>query len=831
MFFLALFVIGFLLTAFFSPKPKIENARASGLNDFTFPRATEGSPVPRVYGTVRFEAPNTIWAGDFKAEAITVKVKTGLFSSKRQTTGYKYYVGMDLAICLGPGFVFRRVWAGQHELWNGCLRETPFKCYNKINVNMPDVFGGSTGNGGFVGPISFYCGDYDQPQNAYLMGKIGPKVPAYVGVVHMVLEHVYFGNSANIEPINIEGSHFSNSLGLPEGKQYMQNGLDANPIEVLYDLYVNNWGNLAINPAKINVEQWRAIGLKIWDERNGISIVVGNSNTGSDLTSEILRQIAGVIYQNPQTGLFDIKLVRKDYVIADLPVLSPSNVISVASFTKNLWSETTNRTRVKFIDRAQAYKKDATAQANDFSNIRFQKRINAVEVSYPGVYVAELANQIAARDLANLNVPLYQCSLTVNRKAASFLPGSVFLFNWPEYGIFQMVMRIKKFGLGTLQDGTLSIDCIQDEFSSDVIVVAPPAGSDLPVIDYGPHQVVSYIYELPQFLDRATGQPSLPGYARTVVFAALPSPYSLSFDADLLASPDPVLMLDRSPYTATAKLFDAVNRLDGFVSTTLPFVRISALTNANILKIMQFPETERTSGRNLFMINGEIMMYEGFDGPTVEGLYTLQNVHRAFIDTGWTGGVLNDVVYFFDGQEGFFNDTTKIGTLEQIKLIDRTGQGPFDYDTATVKDFTPTGRNVKPYAPDYIKFNGVRQIGMFDVGSTVTVSWLERNRLTNPDVIKLETDASEAPEAGTSYTLQVWLDDNIIENHPGIAAPAFDLTLTDAMTGDAVVKVFSNVGILTSYSSSDAPINVLPIDGSITTDYSLIEIDGTRIIM
>lgn len=99
---LALFAVSFIAVALLAPKPEIEDARAQDLDPNSFPRATEDSPVPLVLGCVRQRAPNTLWYGGFRAEAQKERVKTGIFSSKKVTTGYKYYLTFDLGICLGP---------------------------------------------------------------------------------------------------------------------------------------------------------------------------------------------------------------------------------------------------------------------------------------------------------------------------------------------------------------------------------------------------------------------------------------------------------------------------------------------------------------------------------------------------------------------------------------------------------------------------------------------------------------------------------------------------------------------------------------------------------
>lgn len=825
MFFLVTFLVGFLLTSLFGPKPKIENAKAASLSDFNFPRADEGDPVPRWYGTNKFKGGNTIWVGDFQTVPITKKVKTGLFSSKRQTIGYKYYVGLDLAVALGPNFTFKRIWAGKYELWNGCLFDSG--CENVIHIDRPELFGGQDKNGGWVGDIALYCGSFDQSQDSYLISKIDNNVPAYNGVAHMVLRKCYLGNSASIEPLYVEGSLFSNSLGL--GKfAIMPNGLDANPIEVIYDLCVNEFANMNIDASKINTAQWIEAGMVLYAENNGMSIVVSNSNTGADIVKQIFKQINGTIFENPSTGMFDLVLIRKNYVVADLPVIGPDQINSITNFTKKLWNETNNRVRVKFTDRSQDYKTDTIAQADDFANIRFQRRINATEFSFPTIFNADLANEIAARELANLNVPLYQCELSMDRSEVGLLPGSVFVLNWPEYGIVSMVMRVRKFGLGTLANGKLTFGVVQDEFASDAVVVAPPGSSAGDPIDYSPQPVVATVFELPYWLKGVSGFDLTAGIGRLAFLAKSPGPYSLGYNALDNSGTEVVELLNREPYTATAKLALPVARFAGFNDQgTVASITIKSVSDASLMTTVPndtAPGSDIRKGHGLFYLNGELMSFAGAE-DNGDGTWDLSNVRRGLIDTGWIGGAIDDVLYFLKDQVGFLEED---GGFDG-KLQDVTGQGSYPLDMAATITVAPSGRADRPYPPDGVTIEGVRELGVeHDAGETVNVAWLERNRLTNPLDIKLEGDASEAPEAGTVYRLTVEdeLGDTVYTSGD-IAATDFDLFLTEEMAGNSLVLVWAKVGAVLSYAGAPFPVKI--IGNALTVDGEVLRVDGEKV--
>lgn len=156
------------------PKPDIENAKPSGLGDFQFPTATEDRMVPLLWGTVRIAGPNTVWWGDLLQNPITVSVKTGYFSSTRQTTGFQYNLGWQLALCMGPldgpedGLV--RVWVEDDVV--GDYTATPIVHDGDFTIDEVELFGGADlGSGGVVGTMRFHAGLPNQNVSAYLAGK------------------------------------------------------------------------------------------------------------------------------------------------------------------------------------------------------------------------------------------------------------------------------------------------------------------------------------------------------------------------------------------------------------------------------------------------------------------------------------------------------------------------------------------------------------------------------------------------------------------------------------------------------------------------------------
>ncbi|QJD54461.1 tail protein [Sphingomonas phage Lucius] len=119
--------------------------------------------------------------------------------SKKQTVGYKYYLGMHLALCHGPIDAITRLRVDDRDAWTG--KNTG----GTINVNAADLFGGEKREGGVSGSIDVAMGGPAQGQNSYLVSKLGALIPAYRGVVGLIFKQCYLGNNPYLKQWNARG--------------------------------------------------------------------------------------------------------------------------------------------------------------------------------------------------------------------------------------------------------------------------------------------------------------------------------------------------------------------------------------------------------------------------------------------------------------------------------------------------------------------------------------------------------------------------------------------------------------------------------------------------
>jgi hypothetical protein len=110
-------------------------------------------------------------------------------SSKSVTIGYKYYLGMHMALCHGVIDAVLRIRADKRNAWLGEVSS------GSLNISAPNLFGGESREGGLSGKVDVLNGSLSQGVNSYLNGRLASPVPAFRGVASLVANRVYIGTN------------------------------------------------------------------------------------------------------------------------------------------------------------------------------------------------------------------------------------------------------------------------------------------------------------------------------------------------------------------------------------------------------------------------------------------------------------------------------------------------------------------------------------------------------------------------------------------------------------------------------------------------------------
>lgn len=180
-------ILSFGLNLILAPKP--QNAKPASLEDFDVPVAEEGLEIPEVFGTANLKAPNVVWYGDLKTKAIKGPRRYGLFGP-RQTTGHQYFLGMQLVLCSGIIDELKEIWVSDKLAFEDGTTG------GRIRIRAE-----FEGEGHFVGDVDVETGAITQIANDYLEEQFGTPIPAFRGVLTLVLRQIEIGRSPYVKPI------------------------------------------------------------------------------------------------------------------------------------------------------------------------------------------------------------------------------------------------------------------------------------------------------------------------------------------------------------------------------------------------------------------------------------------------------------------------------------------------------------------------------------------------------------------------------------------------------------------------------------------------------
>lgn len=745
-------IVSVLISFLLIPRPNVESAKAAKLGDFQFPRSKHGDPVPLIWGTVRQKSPIVAWYGDFTPIPITQKMKTGLFNSKRVTTGYRNYIGIDCVLCLGPNVKLRKIWADTYQVWAGNAS------YGDISISLPELFGGDSEGGGIEGTLTFYDGNFNPPQDPYLLSKIGSNVPAYNGFARALFKGFYIGTSTTPKAFSFELSRITS--GLHATYSAMPNGYDVNPMEIIYDMITQKWGRFGTSSSELDLTSFIACAQTLYTEGLGMSLIVQSSVTGKDVLEEVMRIADGILYQDPSTSKIVAKLIRQDYTIGSLPIFDESSISSLTNFKKTTWDSTFNQCRVSFKDRANNYD-DSVAMAQDFANINFQGRIKSTDITASGCNVGSIASLLASRQLSLLNVPLYRCDIAVNRKANSLRPGSVFVLNWAPFGITNMVMRVTKIDFGSLTDNEIKLSCVQDKFSSTTVTFANPETSSWNPSSTGAQNVTTrLLFTPPAFLSSNNSTESMSSFdnaGRLYCLANPPSNASVSFNAMFSLdnfSTNPTLAIESGVYNGSGLLVNAYSSSIASASRydTSSTLVVSGISQSVINRLPQYTTLEQArDGSAFLMVNSELFVYVGFV-DNGGGQVTFPKIYRAVLDTTPASHVANDRVWFINSGDGLLPDLLTVGTTGYVKLLDKTTTAQLAIGLASGFSASLTNRAGLPLPPQYLTLAGSRTPAPQTGATSVTVSW--RNRDRNDTLVRVYDDTTDTRESGTQTRIR-----------------------------------------------------------------------------
>ena len=767
------------------PKQKFDDAKPSALGDFSFPTADASRVVPVFWGTCKLQGPNCVWFGDYSMEPINKKVKTGWFSSDVVTQGFRNYLGVQLTWAWGKIDEFVDFLADDTHVKH-TVTETEH--YYVITMDDPTHMSADEPTNGLAGTMYLYKGTPSQPADTYLnTAWAEDETSAFRRMCYSVLRHCYIGNSETPPPFALVARRTPNQLGLTGGKHNI-NG-DSNVACMCYEILTDKLWGLKMDPSRIDVASFIACGNTLAAEGLGVSMMVDNPLIAKDLIADALRHVDGVIYPDPVTGLYTMKLARNDYDVDTLQVFDDSNISDENfEFSRLSWDDTRNTIIVNYVDRSRNFQ-TIPVQYQDLANISARRgQIDPETIDFLGFSNYAAAYQAAARACKTRSSPLVRVQMTVNRGGYDLRPGSVFKLFKPNFRIDGLVMRVIEINYGTLDDPRIQVVATEDIFAVNGNAYAPPpdggwvppGGSSIAPLVRSAFEEVPYemlaaeqrvvmalgtrddstsVTGFEIWSDPAGGTAySLTGSSRGVVASGV-----LQAEYGLTAADDPV----------------------GFV--------VADVEDASLLASVT--TDERASGVSLCKIGNEYLAWKTV--AAAGNQVTITEVLRGVFDTVPEVHPVGSVVWFFNETIPLTSSlpyTADLTLKGKLMSVDRNRRQDIATDVSVPLSLTTASRAFRPNPPGKIRMNGA--VPAATVSGAFTVSWEHRNRLSLKAVSQDATGVTSEP--GVTYLVEVRnaSTNALIASKSGLVGPSATVNVATASVKVLIYSVLNGVACL-----------------------------------
>lgn len=677
-------------------------------------------------------------------------------SSKRVTVGYRYYMGLHMAICHGPVDAVREIRAGGRVAWSGEVTGS-----TRIRIDRPGLWGGEKREGGLVGDLDIMMGEPTQAPNDYLSAQLGTPQPAYRGVLSLVWRG---GQVAAMNPYlkpwhvtvtRLPARDWQSAYAEPSPG-------DANPAHILREAITSTTWGMGYPEHMIDEASFAAAAQQLHAEGCGLSLIYRQQGSIEALIQQVLDHIGGALRQDPVSGLWQLKLIRDDYDIDDLPVLDPSSAV-LESYERAAYGEAPNEITVLYTDPDTLEETAVTVQS--IAHIDTQGAVISDTRRYPGIRSHAIAQRVAMRDLRAATTPLARVRLRA-RRGYDLLPGDPFVLRWPDYGIDALVCRVGRISIGSLTDGEYTIDAAEDVFG-------------LPDASYVEQQPIGWIdpsrppapapmqraEELPWWeIARALTAAELDylpddvGYVRA--WGSRPSADAVSYELLTTAGGEYETRAtgDWPPYL---EITEALPRAASDITVTY-----GAAYHADLISVGSYG-----------IIGDEYVVVLAID--TIAQTITLG---RAVHDTVPQPHEAGDILWIIDDY-GAVDETEWVdGETVSAKILPTTSQGTLDASQATPMQVEITARAHRPYPPGRLRYDG-DDYPTTQAGGGIALTWAHRDRTQQTADIIPQSAGDIGPEPGTTYHLTILgEDDQVLVDQSGLTGTSYTLTEADELS-------------------------------------------------
>ena len=475
--------------------PRIPDQQAARLSDFGLPTADSARAVSVVFGTVLVQGPNIVWAGDFEADPIRqttgLKIRGLKISKRRATVGYRYFAGIHFVV----SHTVEKLLAIFVD--DDILTVTDLDDNASFNIDEPNRFGGREGSGGLRGTFDVMFGAPDQGANDYLTSQVN-FVPGYRGLLSVVLNRFYLGNSPMFPPwsflvqrvnTNLQGESiwYPEKAGIfsqegTDGLQEFINGtdedgnpnppsvatpevIDLNPAHIIYSVLTELIG---IPASRIDDTLFRAAADTLYDEQFGLSYVWDDASSYDDFIRRVVDHIDATLHVDPVTSLWGLYLIRT-IADEDIDIVFDESNSTLDEFNREGYGELYSEIDIKSVDRFTG-NEIGIRETND-ALVRIQGGPNGTEQTFDMAFDLHVRRIIASRNRLFNSIPKCHGTLEADHsRCYNRFVGEPIFISSRKYGFELLKARITQVRFRNFNTMRGQIEWIQDYREADSTV-------------------------------------------------------------------------------------------------------------------------------------------------------------------------------------------------------------------------------------------------------------------------------------------------------------------------------------------------------------------------
>ena len=570
-----------------------------------------------------------------------------------------------------------------------------------------------------------------------------------------------------------------------------------NPVHILRELLTDPNGK-AVPEHMIDDASWRAAADTVFDEKIGCSFIWDRKTAIDAFIKEVKNHIDAEVFVHSQSGLWTIKLLRKDYAVSELPVLDERCVRNISNFSRPLYTELVNKVTTRFKNIYSGVEQSISLPNYGLYRLQGGNLIER-QLKYDGFVDVETVSRVLERDLQKLSTPFISCTVEVMEAAIGTLNiADVFLLNWPELGIERVPMRVKQVVLPKDDKTNVLVKCTQDTFDAPPVTAPLGEPEELDTEPPEPSAITRYLFsEAPYYFvdDKLSVYTSQKGYVMSVA-----SPTDAT-DVVFRTLFSETTVFDESTPSSDTTGFSYSGLLETHMSATDTQVKLADNHLQGAVMVEGF-----------MLISNEIMAIDSYNASTKT--YT---VIRGVLDTIPKPQPDRAVVTFIppveeSGQTVISEDLYNNGQQVYGKVVPIGGSDiePALADVPTTSTVI-NGRASRPYCPGNIQVTGTDDI---------TITWKHRNRLdVGREVIGFYSNISTDREPFVHYIItltgpNIQVDLGVVEpsRHEFIThGESYTIpggvirTITHRTSAEILIEVKARYSTVDSYSEWHVP--------------------------